>query len=304
MQNETHDTKPKTVVKDVMIGLPCYDNRIEVDIYQECMNAVNDPTCVVGAIQHYNGDSLIPRGRNKLAKMFLDSGYKYLLFLDSDIRFQRWMINRLRSHDEGIVGGVYFKKKIPYAPVLNSLGGYKGELRIADEIGTGFMMIRRDVLGAMRTMWPEHDYKSESDEAQGTYHDWFRVGVYEGRYLSEDYYFCRLAGKLGYQSYIDTKIVTQHIGKMSFPMPDDTFVDGVGQLLKNVPEGSPTISDEKIEELAMQANRHADARRKAKASTSMPDPSEAPVVPIARPYRGVTNTTDTVATNPLEEVVV
>lgn len=222
------------VIKDVLIGLPIYDNRIEADILQECLAAVQDPECVVAGIQYYNGDSLIPRGRNKIAKMFLDSEAKYLMFIDSDIRFKRGMINRLRSHDKGIMCGPYMKKTIPYAPVLNSVLGQEGELFVVREAGTGFMMIRRDVFGAFRSMWPEHDYQADGDEQQGTYHDWFRVGVKDGRYLSEDYYFCQLAGKLGIKTYMDTSFMTEHIGKMAYPMPEDKFLTGASELMKRL----------------------------------------------------------------------
>jgi hypothetical protein len=185
------------VKKDVLVGFPCYDNRSEVDIMQELYAAVNDPECVVQGIQFYNGDSLIPRGRNKIAKMFLETDAKYLMFIDSDIKFERWMINRLRSHDKGIVGGVYLKKTLPYQPVMNAYLGEEGDLAIMREIGTGFMMIRRDVFGAFRSMWPEHDYINDDDEQKGIYHDWFKTGVFRGkgadpkqpgRYLSEDYF--------------------------------------------------------------------------------------------------------------------
>jgi len=223
-----------SVIKDVLIGLPIYDNRIEADILQECLASVQDPDCVVAGVQYYNGDSLIPRGRNKIAKMFLDSEAKYLMFIDSDIRFKRGMINRLRSHDKGIMCGPYMKKTIPYAPVLNGVLEQEGELFVVKEAGTGFMMIKRSTFGAFRAMWPEHDYQADNDEQQGTYHDWFRVGVKDKRYLSEDYYFCQLAAELGIKTYIDTSFMTEHIGKISYPMPEDKFLNGASELMKRL----------------------------------------------------------------------
>jgi len=46
-------------------------------------------------------------------------------------------------------------------------------------------------------------------------YDCFKVGVYEGEYLSEDYYFCRLAQKLGYNIYVDISCKTIHNGIVS-----------------------------------------------------------------------------------------
>lgn len=217
--------------KDVMIGFPAYDNRTECEIAQEMYGAAADPKCCVGKIQYYNGDSLIPRGRNKLAKMFLDSDYKYLMFIDSDIVFNRSHINRLRAHNRGIVGGIYLKKTLPYQPVMNAKLGEEDGLTVMREIGTGFMMVRRDVLGAMYEMWPEHRYKPDGDEPDGSnYFDWFRVGVKDGRYLSEDYFFCQMAAELGIKTYLDTGIMVEHWGKMKYPMQDQKLIEGMARL--------------------------------------------------------------------------
>jgi hypothetical protein len=221
--------------KDVLIGFPCYDSKADVAIMQEIIHAIQDPTCPVGAVQYYNGDSLIPRGRNKIAKMFMDSKYKYLMFIDSDIIFAREYITRLRSYDKPIVGGAYLKKTLPYVPVLNAMIGEEDNLAIMREIGTGFMMIRRDVFAGIQAMQPEHGYRADDDEPQGgyPYHDWFRVGVKDGRYLSEDYYFCQSAGELGYKSYLDRSILVKHIGRMDYPTDDGKLLAGATGLLNN-----------------------------------------------------------------------
>jgi len=270
------------VIKDVLIGLPIYDNRIEYDILQECLEAKDDPTCVVKGIQYYNGDSLIPRGRNKIAKMFLETDCKYLMFIDSDIRFQRWMINKLRSYDKGIVGGVYLKKTLPYQPVMNALLGEEDGLAVMREIGTGFMMIRRDVFGAFRSMWPEHDYINDDDEQKGVYHDWFKTGVYRkdgdnlkepGRYLSEDYYFCQEAAQLGYKTYLDRNILTQHVGKMNYPTKDDMLLEGASVLLERMRTDSD-IDNKLFERIAGAAQMQLQARKAIDPTDTLPEPRE------------------------------
>jgi hypothetical protein len=271
------------VVKDVLIGLPIYDNRIEYDILQECLEAKNDPECVVKGIQYYNGDSLIPRGRNKIAKMFLETDCKYLMFIDSDIRFQRWMINQLRAHDKGIVGGVYLKKTLPYQPVMNSMLGEEDGIAIMREIGTGFMMIRRDVFGAFRSMWPEHDYLNDDDEQAGTYHDWFKIGVFRGkdddktkpgRYLSEDYYFCQEAAQLGYKTYLDRNILTQHVGKMTYPTKDENLLEGASVLLERM-RTDADIDTNIFERIATAAQSQINARNPMSLADQIPPVSQA-----------------------------
>jgi len=255
------------VKKDVLIGLPCYDNRIHADILQECLAAVSDPECVVAGIQYYNGDSLIPRGRNKIVKMFLDSDSEYLMFIDSDIKFDRNMINLLRSHNKGICGGIYLKKTIPYTPVMNHALAQEDNLFVMREIGTGFMMIRRDVFGAMKTMWPEHNYRPDDDEQAGDYHDWFRIGVRSGRYLSEDYYFCQLAAELGYKTYLDPSIMVVHYGQMSYPMDDTQFIKGATLLLDRL-RTDANMNVALFEDVIKAAQKQINARGEAK---SVPD---------------------------------
>lgn len=105
-------------------------------------------------------------------------------------------------------------------------------------------MIRRDVFGAIREQWPEHTYKPDDDEPEGTnYYDFFRVGVKDGRYLSEDYYFCQIAAELGIKTYLDTSIMVEHWGKMKFPMKDNNLIKGASLLCNQWSPEAP-IDDE------------------------------------------------------------
>lgn len=268
------------VTKDVMIGFPAYDNRTECDIAQELYEAVSDPSCPVGKVQYYNGDSLVTRARNKVAKMFLDSEFKYLMFIDSDIKFHRSHIARLRSHNKPIVGGVYLKKTLPYQPVMNAELGEEDGLKVMREIGTGFMMIRRDVFGAL-AFWYDIAYKPDDDEPQGgNYFDFFQVGRKPGqdRYLSEDYYFCQMAADLGIKTYLDASIIVEHWGKMKYPMPDGMLVDGAALLMKQWHPDFPV--DEKMSEKIlslkqatddMVVSRNLKAQQPGKIHTSLED---------------------------------
>lgn len=232
MQNEKY---PK---KDVVIGFPAYDGKTEVEIAQEMYMALYDPRIPVGKIHYYNGDSLVTRARNSTAAAFMDmEGVDYLMFIDSDIRFTRAQIKRLREYDKGIVGGVYLKKKLPYQPVYNHRIGREDETGLTKmrEIGTGFMMIRKDVLKAIQERWPEHHYKAYSHERPSdNYYDWFRVGKCPdtGYYLSEDYYFCKLAQECGYDVFMDETILLEHSGKMLFPTDDTNLLNGADVLLR------------------------------------------------------------------------
>ena len=263
------------VVKDVMIGFPCYDNRSEVDILQELLGSVIDPNCPVSSVEYYNGDSLIPRARNKIAERFMASDAKFLMFVDSDIVVNRHMITRLRSHNKGIVGGIYLKKKLPYSPVMNAQIAEEDGLMVMREIGTGLMMIRKDVFAAVRAANPEHDYKYDDDEpnkdtAQG--HDWFRVGVRNGRYLSEDYFFCQNAGDLGIKTYLDRGVMGVHIGRMRYPTEDKQIFEAASVILNNYNPTVPVIDE--VKGLVEAGQKLLSRKDQAGEDVSLPKPKE------------------------------
>lgn len=235
--------------KDVLLVIPCYDHKIEVTTAREAFGAMYDPRIPVKKVHYYNGDSLVTRARNSCAAAFLDmEDVDYLMFVDSDIHFNRGQIKRLREHDKGLVGGVYLKKKLPYQPVCNHRLGREESTGLATmrEIGTGFMMIRRDVLKAIMEKWPEHRYKPYKHERESeNYYDWFRVGKCPdtGYYLSEDYYFCKLARDCGYDVFLDEGILVEHSGRAVYPMQDTDVVSGAGVLLNAYKAEAPVTAE-------------------------------------------------------------
>ena len=131
-------------------------------------------------------------GRNKLAKLALEQGAEWLMFLDDDHAFHPDLLTRLLAHDEMIVGSLYLQRMMPFAPVayshktedevympidLTSLPS-DGLVEVA-AVGTGGMLIRSEVFRALEYPWFEH-----------------------GR-ASEDLIFCDRARDAGFQIYCD-----------------------------------------------------------------------------------------------------
>jgi len=225
--------------KDVMIGFPVYAGNLQPETMKEVIFAQQDKTCCVGGVSMLQGDSLVTRARNKIAREFLASDKNYLMFVDSDIIFTRAQINKLRKSNKDIIGGVYLKKKLPYAPVANGQIRTEGDLMVMREIGTGFMMIHRRVFERMIEAYPEIEYRPDSDEEKGVYHDFFRVGKFNGekvnsngRYLSEDYFFCMVARELGFNIYYDPSVLVGHAGGGIYPYPDNDLLLSVLNLLE------------------------------------------------------------------------
>ena len=127
-------------------------------------------------------ESLIPRARNYLCDEFLRSEYTHLMFIDADIHFDPRDVLTLAALDKDIIGGPYPKKCIAWEKVRNAvdmgladkdpqiLEEYTGDyvfnpventkkINVNDpvevlEIGTGFMMIKRQVFDDFREAFP------------------------------------------------------------------------------------------------------------------------------------------------------
>jgi len=98
------------------------------------------------------------------------------------------------------------------------------------EIGTGFMMIKREVFTKMAEEYPLIRYKPDhvgqaNFDGSRYIHAYFDTvidskesitGGGSDRYLSEDYMFCQMWRKMGGQIYLCPWMKTQHIGTYAF----------------------------------------------------------------------------------------
>jgi len=168
-------------------------------------------------------ESLIQRGRNALAHGFMQKPEAtHLMFIDADIRFNPADIVKMGEADVDVICGIYPKKEINWAGVeqavkdgvptdqlktrtgslVVNLVDYKGAVTVpADQPveiwngGTGFMLIKREVLEKLSTLMP--NYVNDVTFLDGTIKqdrivEYFACGIEPGteRLLSEDYYFC------------------------------------------------------------------------------------------------------------------
>jgi hypothetical protein len=202
-------------------------------------------------------ESLITRARNYLVDEFLRSECTHMLFIDSDIHFNPQDVIALMALDKEVIGGPYPKKSINWGNVAaaarknpdmepRELEGLVGEyvfnvvkgtsqfsvtepLEVM-EIGTGFMMIKREVFKKMEEAYPLIRYKPDhvgQANFDGTryIHAFFdtvidtkdsMTGGGSDRYLSEDYMFCQMWRKIGGEIYLCPWMKTQHIGTYAF----------------------------------------------------------------------------------------
>jgi hypothetical protein len=202
-------------------------------------------------------ESLITRARNYLVDEFLRSDCTHMLFIDSDIGYSAQDVVALMALDKEVIGGPYPKKAINWENVAKAarqhpdmepqeleklVGQYvfnvvKGTKSFSVteplevmEIGTGFMMIKREVFDKMKDAYPNIHYKPDhlgQKNFDGTryIHAYFDTvidytdsitGGGSDRYLSEDYMFCQMWRKIGGQIFLCPWMKTQHIGSYAF----------------------------------------------------------------------------------------
>jgi hypothetical protein len=187
----------------------------------------------------YN-ESLIPRGRDRIANHFLfNTDATHLLFIDADIRFFPEDVFSLALAKKGIIAGIYPMKTINYKRIIEAFQAgvpidklehctgqffwrpLKGETMTVWEpspqqyVGTGFLMIERQVLEAMTKVCTP--YTPNYDNAKGPHYKFFPGDlVVNDEALSEDYSFCHRARQAGFDSYLAPWVTLTHTGAMEF----------------------------------------------------------------------------------------
>lgn len=207
----------------LMVGMPCYGGMVTaaamrgvLDTQRACL-----ALCLPLAVATLTNESLITRGRNTLAAIFLKSSASHLLFLDSDIGFGADAVLRLLGHGRPLIGGLYRSKRLSGAEWVATFPQGDGAVRRdpatgaveAASIGTGFLLLHRHVLERMAEAHPETLHQTE----EGPAHAFFETGITPGGgpYLSEDYLFCARWRALGGEVWCDPAIRLEHHGQVA-----------------------------------------------------------------------------------------
>jgi hypothetical protein len=203
-------------------------------------------------------ESLITRARNYLVDEFLRSGMTHLLFIDSDIHFDPKDVLALLALDKDVIGGPYPKKSINWKNIFagakkilndpnidqaefnpSELEGLTGDyvfnpvpgtksFKVTEplevmEIGTGMMMVKREVFTKFKEEYPHLNYKpdhlgQQNFDGSRYIHAYFDTVIDPDshRYLSEDYMFCQYWRAIGGSIWLCPWMRTQHIGTYAF----------------------------------------------------------------------------------------
>lgn len=158
---------------------------------------------------HIVNGTLIADQRAKLARMALTSGAEYVLYLDSDMRFPPYLLEKLVAHGKDIVACNYATRRLPVKTVAFSdfatlkciYSHDRTGLEEVDAIGMGAMLVKTEVFRKLPQPWFNVSYLPSG-----------------GMYVGEDIYFCKLAQAHGFKVWVDHDLSkdVKHIGKMEF----------------------------------------------------------------------------------------
>jgi len=238
----------------LFIATPCYGGALTEPYFKSILRLVffcdkHNIPLQFGTIAN---ESLVPRARNTLTAFFLKSDCTHLFFIDADIEFKVDDVIRLLAADKDVAVGAYPKKGINWTAVKESVlrdpevtddvlacagseyainfnfssledrtVAITNGLMSLKDAGTGFMMIKREVIQKMTEAYPELQYNNDINvdkELDKYTYALFDTIIEEEskRYLSEDYTFCRRWQKLGGDIWLDPNVSLNHFGTIPF----------------------------------------------------------------------------------------
>ncbi|MBO4121802.1 hypothetical protein J5T34_13810 [Cupriavidus gilardii] len=190
--------------------------------------------------------SLITIARNLLANWFLKrTSCSHLLFIDADMVFRSADVLAMLETDVDVIAAMCPRKEIHWpnvaaaarnhpemqphelAKVAASYGtfqlvepgrGFNVRTPVEVEgIGTGIMLIKRQVFERMAAMYPDATMKSPDRSSDERIHVFFDLGRDEhGDMLSEDLMFCKRWRQIGGKIYGAPWFEVGHIGSHEF----------------------------------------------------------------------------------------
>ena len=233
----------------VLVATPCFGGSICLNYVLSIINFQRECGGAGMSIDFYfnPGDSLVTRARNDCVAYFLsNNSFTHLFWIDADIGFSPQAAFRLLLCDRHIAAGVYpikredwpaegvpqgttrqrFEELYQRYPVNTGRLGEDADLVVdgdgfmkVREAPTGFMVIKRQVFNKLISKYAELKYVPDWPEGTyppgGVHYRFFDVMVdpESGRYLSEDYGFCRLWERIGGEIYVDANSDLTHEGR-------------------------------------------------------------------------------------------
>jgi hypothetical protein len=202
----------------ILIGTPAYESKVITD-YAASLAQLHLQVDARFSVE-FPSVAILQFARNILASQVLnDPGLTHLLFIDADMAFRPELVARMLAFDKPFVGALYPRRGIRAGRVaeiarqrpditdggqlrclsLDFVGDLAeppaGDFARAHRVGTGILLLKREVLERMRSAYPEL-WAESSIMYAGVGH---RGGVFQcfnllqgsdGVFMGEDHSFC------------------------------------------------------------------------------------------------------------------
>lgn len=209
--------------KHIFVAIPAYTGQVHMGTFRSIMHdfmafkELGDECEVFDE----SGNAMIGDCRALIVQHFLASKATHLIFIDSDVCWEKGALLKLVDHDEDFVGGSYPYRRDPIAFPISwdtdkpeLWANAKGLLEVWGLPG-GFICLKREMLERMVRAYPNTEFyaKDAPDEKAYALFDPYRVGKIK---FGEDYSFCRRWRDIGGKIWLDPEIRMGHIGYKTF----------------------------------------------------------------------------------------
>jgi hypothetical protein len=214
-----------------MIAIPAYTGQIHLGTMRSLMTdllALKDRGDSF-EVHDECGNALIADARAQIVAQFLATDNDILVFIDSDVSWERGALLKLVDHPVDMVAGIYPQRRDPINYCVKWID--KPELQAVDGllevlgVPAGFMKLSRAQLEKMVEQYPDTEFYCENapeHRSWALFAD-YRIGKHK---MGEDYSFCKRWTDMGGKVWIDPEIKMGHCGFK-------TFMGHLGDHLRN-----------------------------------------------------------------------
>lgn len=209
----------------IFIATPAYGGIVHANFATSLVDTVKflNEHGIETVIQLMTSGTLLVAERNRLINFFLNSDATHMLCIDSDMGWHSQTVKEFIDFDEEFIAGVYLTKngkEFKCKPKFNSdhsIVRSEKNLIEMENVGAGFMLLKRSVIEKMIEKFPELAFRSEIPLFEKGY-CFFNTEIWDGRFWGEDYVFCRRAREAGVRIWVDPMVELDHMGQKGILM--------------------------------------------------------------------------------------